>query len=380
MSGAHVVLPGGTIGMLGGGQLGRMFSMAAQQLGYHVIVFDAEVGSPAAQVADDAVIAKFDDTVALTAFASRCDVVTLEWENIPTATLEIVDKSAPVFPSAHVLRVAQDRRREKGTLAGFGLPVTPFLAVDSWADCLTAVDSLGLPLVIKTARCGYDGKGQRSVKDLNSLRLAYDELGSVSLVAEQSIDYRRELSLLVARNTHGEIASYPLFENRHANHILDVTICPAPDTDPLIDTATRIAQVAAESLGVVGLLCVEMFETKEGQLLINEIAPRPHNSGHLTIEAAETSQFEQHVRAVCGLPLGSTQLYRPAAMVNLLGDLWEQKLPSIDGALRIKDTHLHLYGKSQARVGRKMGHITSLGATTAEALQRAHAARDAFQG
>ncbi len=380
MKGAHVVLPGGTIGMLGGGQLGRMFSMAAQQLGYHVIVFDSEIGSPAAQVADDAVIAKFDDADALTTFASRCDVVTLEWENIPTSTLEIVDKSAPVYPSAHVLRVAQDRRREKGTLAGFGLPVTPFLAVDSWTDCLNAVDSLGLPLVIKTARCGYDGKGQRSVKDLNSLRLAFDELGSDSLVAEQWIDYRRELSLIVARNTHGEIASYPLFENRHANHILDVTICPAPDTDPLVDTATRIAQVAAESLGVVGLLCVEMFETNDGQLLINEIAPRPHNSGHLTIEASETSQFEQHVRAICGLPLGSTQLYRPAAMVNLLGDLWEHKSPTMDGALHFRDTHLHLYGKSQARVGRKMGHITSLGATTAEALQRAHSARDAFQG
>jgi 5-(carboxyamino)imidazole ribonucleotide synthase len=375
MTATHVVLPGGTIGMLGGGQLGRMFCMAAQQLGYHVIVFDSDPAAPACQVADAATIGRFDDPQALAHFAQRCDVVSLEWENIPTSTLDVVIKQAPVFPSTHVLRVAQDRRREKGTLAGFGLPVTPFMAVDSWEDCLTAVASFGLPLIIKTSRCGYDGKGQRKVKNLEALRAAFDELGSVPLVAEQWIDFRRELSLIVARSSRGEVATYPLFENHHSNHILDTTICPAPNTEHLLDMATNIAATAVNSLDVVGLLCVEMFESSTGQLLINEIAPRPHNSGHLTIEAAVTSQFEQHVRAICGLPLGSTKLYQPAAMANLLGELWDASEPDFESVLRVADCHLHLYGKSDARLGRKMGHLTVLAETTERALQKVRLAR-----
>lgn len=365
--------------MLGGGQLGRMFCMAAQQLGYRVIVFDSDPSAPACQVADAAAIGKFEDAQALEGFAQRCDVISLEWENIPTSALDVVGKVAPVFPSNHVLRVAQDRRREKGTLAGFGLPVTPFMAVDTWEDCLTAVDSFGLPLILKTSRCGYDGKGQRKVRNLEALRAAFDEMGSVPLVAEQWIEFRRELSLIVARSTRGEVATYPLFENHHTNHILDTTICPAPNTEHLLDTATNIAATAVNSLQVVGLLCVEMFESQSGQLLINEIAPRPHNSGHLTIEAAVTSQFEQHVRAICGLPLGSTRLYQPAAMANLLGELWENGPPDFESVLGVADCHLHLYGKTDARLGRKMGHITALAESTERAAQKVRLARASIE-
>lgn len=378
MNGPTTTLPGGTIGMLGGGQLGRMSAMAAHSLGYRVIVFDPKPGSPAAMVADDAVVAEFDDRKALEAFARRCDIVTLEWENIPTATVECIERVCPVRPAAHVLRIAQDRNREKATLAGYGLPVTPFAVVNCWEDAEAAEQALGLPLVLKTARSGYDGKGQRKVTTSTELRDAFIELGEGGLVAEQWITYERELSIIIARSTLGEMKTYPLFENQHRNHILDLSICPATDEQRLRASAVQIATVAAESLGVIGVLCVELFETSSGSLLINEIAPRPHNSGHLTIEAASTSQFEQHIRAICGLPLGDTSVHRPAAMVNLLGDLWEDKEPTVCGCLRVPESHLHLYGKKQARVGRKMGHITVLANEVEEAVQKACLARAAF--
>jgi 5-(carboxyamino)imidazole ribonucleotide synthase len=376
---SETFLPGSTIGMLGGGQLGRMFAMAAHAMGYHVIVFDSRAGSPAAMVADDGVVADFNDRDALLKFAGRCDLVTLEWENIPTATVEAIETVCPVHPSARVLRIAQDRKREKGTLAGYGLPVTPFAAVENWDDASNAAEALGLPLVLKTSRSGYDGKGQRRVDDTATLRAAFEELGGSGMIAEQWIRYRRELSVIIARSSHGEMRTYPLLENHHKNHILDMSLCPAPDESRLRGSAEQIARVAAESLGVIGLLCVELFETEDGSLLINEIAPRPHNSGHLTIEASITSQFEQQVRAICGLPLGETTLHRPAAMVNLMGELWEDHQPDCASALRIPESHLHLYGKLEARTGRKMGHITALADTLEEAMQRASLARAAFE-
>lgn len=378
MNGPKTILPGGTIGMLGGGQLGRMSAMAAHSLGYRVIVFDPTHGSPGAMVADDSIVASFDDRKALEAFARRCDLVTLEWENIPTSTVESIERVCPVRPAAHVLRIAQDRNREKATLAGYGLPVTPFAVVNCWEDAEAASAALGLPLVLKTSRSGYDGKGQRKVCSPEELQSAFDELGGCGMVAEQWIAYERELSIIIARSTLGEMKTYPLFENQHRNHILDISMCPARDEKRLRGEAVQIATVAAESLGVIGILCVELFETSSGTLLINEIAPRPHNSGHLTIEAATTSQFEQHVRAVCGLPLGDTSVRRPAAMVNLLGDLWEDKEPTVSGCLRLPDSHLHLYGKKEARVGRKMGHITVLADEIDQAVQKACLARAAF--
>jgi 5-(carboxyamino)imidazole ribonucleotide synthase len=329
-------------------------------------------------VADECVIAPFDDRNALKDFADRCDLITLEWENIPTSTIEFIESFRTVHPSARVLRVAQDRKREKATLAGHGLPVTPFAAVDSWEEALAAVGALGLPLVLKTSRSGYDGKGQRKVKDLTELRSAFETLGESGMIAEQWISYRRELSVIIARSASGECRTYPLFENQHRNHILDMTLCPAPDEERLRGAAEQIARVAVESLGVVGLLCVELFETADGSLLVNEVAPRPHNSGHLTIEASTTSQFEQHLRAICGLPLGETTLRRPAAMVNLMGELWEEGEPDPCGSLRVPDAHLHLYGKRESRVGRKMGHITALADDLEEAARRACLARAAF--
>lgn len=383
-TGAKVYPPGATIGMLGGGQLGRMFALAAQAMGYRVVVFDREPNSPASQVANDSVLADFEDRSALDEFASLCDVVTLEWENIPTATVRRVTETSPVYPSADVLRVAQDRRREKQTLADFGLPVTPFAAVETFEDAKRAADQFGYPIVLKTTRCGYDGKGQRLVRTADALAATCESFAGEPLVAEKWIAHQRELSVLIARNFRGEMAVYPLFENRHEHHILDLSICPADDLERYQEPAERIARVAAESLGVVGLLCVELFQTLDGQLLINEVAPRPHNSGHLTIEAAVTSQFEQHVRAVCGLPLGATTVTRPAAMVNLLGDLWQTPSPAatspaFENVFAVPEAHLHLYGKASARAGRKMGHITALADTVEEAIERAETARQSIR-
>lgn len=378
MSKLTVHPPGATIGMLGGGQLGRMFALAAHELGYRVVVFDRAANSPASQVAADSVVADFGDRSALERFAAQCDVVTLEWENIPTDSVACISQTTAVHPSADVLRAAQDRRIEKETLAGFGLPVTPFAVVDDLNDARRAAETLGYPLVLKTRRSGYDGKGQRQVQDADELVAAMEAFAGEALVAEQWITHQRELSVIVARSGRGEMTVYPLFENRHRHHILDLSICPPDDTSALADTAERIARTAAESLGLVGLLCVELFQTLDGQLLINEIAPRPHNSGHLTIEAAATSQFEQHLRAVCGLPLGATAVRRPAAMVNLLGDLWQNGVPDMERALAVPEAHLHLYGKAEARPGRKMGHITALGDTIDEAVERAESARAAI--
>ncbi|MGI9427138.1 MAG: 5-(carboxyamino)imidazole ribonucleotide synthase [Bythopirellula sp.] len=370
------VLPGSTIGMVGGGQLGRMFATAAATMGYEVVVFCEGSDAPAAQVAHRTVVGKLDDREAVDRFAKQCDVITLEFENIPAQTMARCAQFAPTYPAASVLATAQDRLVEKSTLRDAGLPVTPFAEVHD-ADTLTAASrSLGWPLIVKTAQSGYDGKGQHRVESLAAAQaVPWDACGQ--WIAEQCIDFQREISVIVARNVDGYCECFPVFENSHRNHILDVTVVPASVDDDLADEARRIAVDAADTLRVVGLLCVEFFVC-DGKVMINEVAPRPHNSGHLTIEACETSQFQQHVRAVCNLPLGSTAMRcQAAAMVNLLGDLWDTdgSAPNWQGALEDQSVSLHLYGKKTAKPGRKMGHITVTGQDRNDVARRAIEAR-----
>ncbi len=365
-----VILPGATIGMVGGGQLGRMFAMAAATMGYRVVVFCGDANDPAAQVACGSIIGPLDDPGTVKQFASLCDVITLEFENIPAETIARCSEFAPTYPSSRVLAIAQDRLLEKTTLAEAGLPVTPFLEVKDAESLAKAGDQLGWPLIVKSARSGYDGKGQYRVAAVTDVHeVPWDT--AQAWVAEQLVEFDREISVIVSRAADGRSACYPPFENQHRNHILDVTLSPPVTSAELSQRARQIALSAANSLDVVGILCVEMFVTGGGEsVLVNEIAPRPHNSGHLTIEAFQTSQFQQHVRAVCGLPLGSTELTcGGAAMANLLGDLWSGSgaAPDWDKALVVPGVNLHLYGKTVAKPGRKMGHLTA----TADSAQRA---------
>ncbi|MGV3486880.1 MAG: 5-(carboxyamino)imidazole ribonucleotide synthase [Planctomycetaceae bacterium] len=372
----RVVAPGGTIGMLGGGQLGRMFAIAAAQLGYRVIVFADQADCPAATVSWRTVVGELSDRQRLDEFAAQCDVVTLEFENLAVDAVAYLATKVPVYPTAEVLRIAQDRRVEKQTFADAGLAVTPFRVVQSHADLRQAIETLGLPVVLKTARDGYDGKGQWKIGPQEAADLSRFEIDR-PMIAEAWIAHQRELSVLVARGHGGEVAVYPVFENEHRHHILDVTVCPARISDATQTEATALAIQAAEAISLVGLMCVEMFQGADDHLMINEVAPRPHNSGHLTIEACHTSQFEQQVRVVCGLPLGDTALRVPAAaMVNLMGDLWDQGEPDWQSVLSAEGLHLHLYDKRKAVRGRKMGHITATGSDASEVANRLVVIRD----
>ena len=375
------VLPGATIGMVGGGQLGRMFAMAAASMGYQVVVFCEGVDTPAGQVAHDVVVGALDDRQAVDNFARQCDVITLEFENIPAETIARCGEFAPTYPAASVLATAQDRLLEKSTLRDAGLPVTPFAQVHDAPSLGEASQTLGWPLIVKTARSGYDGKGQYRLDAIGEANnVPWDSCAG--WIAEQCIDFQREVSVIVARTVDGRCECFPVFENSHHNHILDVTVAPASISAELAAEACRLSVQAAESLEVVGLLCVEFF-VASGKVMINEVAPRPHNSGHLTIEACETSQFEQHVRAVCNLPLGSTTMRcGAAAMANLLGDLWNSdgSPPPWDRALRDGKVSLHLYGKPKAMPGRKMGHLTLTGDDPKELKRRVVKARDQLGG
>ena len=381
---SRVIQPGATIGMVGGGQLGRMFAIAAAKMGYRVVVFCQDQDAPAAQVATSAVVAPMEDQASVNRFARQCDVITLEFENIAAETIELCGRVAPTYPSAHVLATAQDRYVEKSTFRDAGLPVTPFVEVHDAETLSAAGQSLGWPMIVKTCRSGYDGKGQHRVDSPTDVNTVAWETTD-RWIAEKFIPFEREVSVIVARTVNGQTKCFPVFENLHRNHILDVTVAPADIDSTIADDAMSIATTAAETLGVVGLLCVEMFVVAEAdgnRLLINEVAPRPHNSGHLTIEACKTSQFEQHVRAVCGLPLGETDLVAGAgAMVNVLGDLWNQhgEAPPWHEALAVDGVRLHLYGKSKAKRGRKMGHLTATGRATNEARERVASARAALQ-
>lgn len=384
---SRAILPGATLGVLGGGQLGRMFAIAARRMGYRVHTLAPEVDAPAAQVADRAVLAAYEDLDAVRAFARGVEVVTFEFENVPSATAEAAAELAPVRPAGRVLHTTQHRLREKTFLQAAGFPVTPFVAVRSEEELRAGLAVLGTPAVLKTAGWGYDGKGQVRIDALDAgdpaalaeaAAKAWAATATGEAVLETLVDFTAEVSVVAARGLDGAQAHFGLIENHHRRHILDVSLAPAPlaAAAPALEVeAVEIARGVLEALDVVGVLCVELFVTSAGKLLVNELAPRPHNSGHLTFDACVTSQFEQQVRAVCGLGLGSTDLLRPAAMANLLGDLWEAGEPDWAAACAFPAVKLHLYGKAQPRPGRKMGHLTAFAADAAAARRRALAAR-----
>jgi 5-(carboxyamino)imidazole ribonucleotide synthase len=369
------ILPGATIGVLGSGQLGRMFAIAARELGYRIQIYSPDNDTPAGHIADREWTARYDDLEQVREFARGVDVVTFEFENVLSITTEAVGEIVPVRPAGHVLHITQQRLREKFFLSENGFPVTPFRRVTTLVELQSAAHELGLPAVLKTASFGYDGKGQQKLRVDSDLAAAFAGLQGAEGIYEAFVNFEKEVSVVAARTTTGEFKAFPVFENAHANHILDVTFAPAALSEKLAREAEELARGILEKLDVVGLLTVEMFVTSDGRLLVNELAPRTHNSGHLTIDASATSQFEQQVRAVCGLPLGATDLQRPAAMANLLGDLWQNGEPNWPAALEDPLVKLHLYGKAGARVGRKMGHLTATGSTTAEAVTRVTQAR-----
>ncbi|HTM02341.1 MAG TPA: 5-(carboxyamino)imidazole ribonucleotide synthase [Vicinamibacterales bacterium] len=376
--GARVIAPGAALGVLGSGQLGRMFTIAARRMGYRVHTLSPDEDTPTGQVADVEVTAAYDDLEALRAFAGRVDVVTFEFENIPTDAVAAIEELVPVRPSGAALHVAQQRAREKSFLAEHGIPTAPFARAASLDELWEGVTRLGTPAVIKTAAFGYDGKGQHKLTTAADVEQLWDAIGHQEAVVEKFISLQAEVSVIAARGLDGEVATYPVFENRHHNHILDVTTAPAAVPPAMARQAIEITRTILDSLQYIGILCVEFFVSTDNELLVNELAPRPHNSGHLTFDAAVTSQFEQQVRAVCGLPLGSTELLRPAAMANLLGDLWAEGEPNWAAACRNPDVKLHLYGKHTPRPGRKMGHLTAMARTVDEAMDRVLSARDAL--
>ncbi len=367
--------PGATLGVLGGGQLGRMFALAAARIGYRVHVFSPESEGPATVVADCHTVADYDDLDAVAQFARSVDVVTLEFENVSVAATDAANQFAPVRPAGRVLHTTQDRLREKRFLVSAGIACTPFAEVASAEQLSAAIETIGTPAVLKTTAWGYDGKGQAKIAAPDQADDAWATLDRQQAICEGWVDYDQELSVLVARSTTGEIAFYGPIANFHENHILDLSVCPWPQLDFVADEACKIARTIAEQLDAVGLLCVEFFLTTDGRLLVNEIAPRPHNSGHLTIDACPTSQFEQQVRAICGLPLGATKPSTPAAMANLLGQLWIPAPPPWAAVLADPKIRLHLYGKSEARTDRKMGHLTVLADSPEEAIHQAQLAR-----
>ncbi|MDX2033227.1 MAG: 5-(carboxyamino)imidazole ribonucleotide synthase [Blastocatellia bacterium] len=375
---SDLILPGSTIGVLGSGQLGRMFAIAARRLGYRVHTFSPESDTPTGQIADEEIEAAYDDLEAVRRFARGVQVVTFEFENVPSATAEAAAEYAPVHPAGSVLHTTQNRLREKTFLAGHGFPVTPFKEVNSLADLTAGLEAFGCPAVLKTAGFGYDGKGQTRILSPDEAEKALLTAGTRQLVLEAFVDFACEISVVGARGRNGEFAHWGVIRNEHRNHILDVSIAPAPVAPEIAREAVEISRAVLDQLDVVGVLCVEFFLTTSGELLINELAPRPHNSGHLTFDACVTSQFEQQLRAVCGLPLGSTELLRPAAMANLLGDLWEHGEPDWTAALAVPQVKLHLYGKLAPKRGRKMGHLTAMADSAEEAARIVRAAREAL--
>jgi 5-(carboxyamino)imidazole ribonucleotide synthase len=373
-----VIAPGAVLGVLGSGQLGRMFTIAARRMGYRVHTFSPDEDTPTGQVADVEVSASYEDLDALRAFSRQVSVVTFEFENVPIDAIGAIEASTPVRPSGLALHVAQQRAREKTFLADRGFPTAPFARAVTLDELWLAVAAVGTPAIVKTAAFGYDGKGQHAVTTPADVDHIWTAIGHQEAIVEKRIPLQAEVSVIAARGLEGDVALYPVFENRHRHHILDVTTAPAAIPPAVARRVAEITRAILEELQYVGVLCVEFFLSTDGEVLVNELAPRPHNSGHLTFDASVTSQFEQQVRAICGLPLGSGDLIRPAAMANLLGDLWVGGEPNWAAACRFPDVKLHVYGKSQARPGRKMGHLTCLARTVEEAQDRVLAARDAL--
>jgi 5-(carboxyamino)imidazole ribonucleotide synthase len=374
------ILPGATIGVLGSGQLGRMFAIAARRMGYRVHTLSPDEDTPTGQVADLEIQASYDDLDAVSQFARNVSVVTFEFENVPAPTAEAAARCAPVRPSGSVLHTTQQRIREKSFLTKAGLPTTPYREVRSLEGLKPALADLGCPAILKTAAFGYDGKGQFRIESdtPDSIAEAWNAIGKQKAVLEAFIDFDREISVVAARGEDGQFVHFGAIENQHSRHILDVSISPARVSSQVAKEAVDLARCVLEELEVVGVLCVEFFVAHDGSLLINELAPRPHNSGHLTVDACITSQFEQQLRAVCGLPLGSTEMHRPAAMANLLGDLWANGEPDWAAACAFPGVKLHLYGKLVPRPGRKMGHLTALNNDPEEAYRTVLAARSSL--
>jgi len=372
-----MIFPDAMLGMLGGGQLGRMFTLAAHSMGYRVTVLDPDPLSPAGAIADVHLKAAYQDREALQQLADTCVAVTTEFENVPADSLRWLASHCTVRPGGDAVAVAQDRIREKAFFRACNLGVAPYAVIESDADIAQAPASL-FPGILKRARFGYDGKGQVRVANADEARKAFKDMGSESCVLEQRIALKCEISAVVARGADGAGRSFPVSENRHRMGILDVSIVPARVAPELAKQGEEWALRIADKLNYCGVLAVEFFVTESGELLVNEMAPRPHNSGHYTIDACVTSQFEQQVRTLCGLPLGDTKLLLPVVMVNLLGEAWQQGAPQWDRVLNLPDAKLHLYGKHEARGGRKMGHYTVLDHSAEAALQKALITRAAL--
>jgi 5-(carboxyamino)imidazole ribonucleotide synthase len=373
-----VILPGATLGVLGGGQLGRMFVLQARTMGYRTVVLDPDAGSPAGQVADLHLRAPYADATALDRLARECDAVTTEFENVPAEALERLAGLCRVRPPVGAVAIAQDRIREKQFLERAGFPTAPFRPVRDEAELRAAVREVALPALLKTSRLGYDGKGQAPVDGPEEAPAAFAALGGVACVLEERLALETELSVVLARGDDGAVVAFPVGENRHRHGILETTVVPARTsartTEEARDTACRVA-AALEYVGVLG---VELFVANGGRIYVNELAPRPHNSGHYTLDACSTDQFEQQLRALCALPLADARLLSPVAMVNLLGDLWAGGEPRWAEALRRPGVRLHLYGKADPRPGRKMGHLNCLADDPGRALALALEARDAL--
>lgn len=366
--------PGATIGVLGGGQLARMLALEARRMGYRVVVLDPEPRSPAAQVADGQVIGAFDDVAAAEQLANQCDVITLDHEHIPAELLERLERITPVRPGSRVLRVIQDRLEQRCFLDDQRAGQARWTKVGTREELHEAVRTIGLPAILKTRRSGYDGKGQVRIEHADQIESAWNAIAAAPAILEAFVDFEKEISVLLARDLQGNVRFHPIAENLHRRHVLWTSRVPARVSAEQTAQAEQLGARIAEALGHVGMLAVELFVTRDGGLLVNEIAPRTHNSGHYTFGACATSQFEQHARAICGLPLGDPSLLRPAVMLNLLGDLWQSGAPKWEALLGKPDTHLHLYGKERATPGRKMGHVLVLD----DDIERAHARAEAI--
>lgn len=362
------VLPGATLGVLGGGQLGRMFCVAARTMGYRVVVLDPDPVCGAGLIADEHIQADYTNQSALDEMAKKCDVITLEFENIPSQSVRFIADKTTVFPVAESLEIAQNRDLEKQFAQKVGLLPVPYSTLLKECDLQPAADAIGFPAILKSNTLGYDGKGQFVVNNFAELDAAFKEVGRVDCVLEKKINIRCEVSAIVARNAHAELASFPVSENQHRNGVLHMSIVPARVSDEITQLAIKNASIMADAMSYVGILAVEFFVSDDNVLYFNEMAPRPHNSGHYTKDACVTSQFEQQVRMMCGLSPGDTRLMSPVVMVNMLGELWPPKWNDIFAQTNIK---LHLYGKTEARTGRKMGHFNVLAEDVESALETA---------
>ena len=367
-----MILPGATLGMLGGGQLGRMFTTAAQTMGYKVIVLDPDKNSPAGIIADQHICAAYTDEAALTELAQHCAAITTEFENIPASTLAFLEKRTVVHPSSSALASTQNRNIEKNFIRAQGIATVPFVRITHRDDFADSSTQIKFPAILKVATFGYDGKGQIVCEDLQAAYEAFEALGQKECVLEQRIDLEREISVVLARGEDGQITAFPVAENVHINGILHSTTVPSAAAETQQHAAIEMASKIADGLDYVGTMAVEFFVSKQGEIIANEIAPRPHNSGHYTLDACRTSQFEQQVRMLCGLPAGSSKLISPVVMINLLGDVWGNSQPGWDKLLNKPDIKLHLYGKREARAGRKMGHFNVLADTPELAMQSAN--------